>query len=81
MYICIINSRLLSISSLNSLNSCITGFYFYPLNIYFQADEIEKILCHKFMRFMMMRAENFVILRRKPVEVCECDSIYILMKE
>lgn len=34
-----------------------------------QADEIEKILCHKFMRFMMMRAENFCILRRKPVEV------------
>uniref|UniRef100_A0A8C6U0E4 Actin-related protein 2/3 complex subunit 4 n=1 Tax=Neogobius melanostomus TaxID=47308 RepID=A0A8C6U0E4_9GOBI len=25
-----------------------------------QADEIEKILCHKFMRFMMMRAENFL---------------------
>lgn len=33
-----------------------------------QADEIEKILCKKFMRFMMMRAENFIILRRKPVE-------------
>ncbi|GFQ97825.1 hypothetical protein TNCT_166481 [Trichonephila clavata] len=33
-----------------------------------QADEIEKILCHKFMRFMMMRAENFIVLRRKPVE-------------
>ncbi|XP_066555646.1 tubulin monoglycylase TTLL3 [Amia ocellicauda] len=33
-----------------------------------QADEIEKILCHKFMRFMMMRAESFFILRRKPVE-------------
>ncbi|KAK7101601.1 actin-related protein 2/3 complex subunit 4 [Littorina saxatilis] len=33
-----------------------------------QADEIEKILCHKFMRFMMQRAENFVVLRRKPVE-------------
>jgi actin related protein 2/3 complex subunit 4 len=33
-----------------------------------QADEIEKILCHKFMRFMMMRAENFVVLRRKPIE-------------
>ncbi|XP_045166758.1 actin-related protein 2/3 complex subunit 4 isoform X2 [Mercenaria mercenaria] len=33
-----------------------------------QSDEIEKILCHKFMRFMMMRAENFVVLRRKPVE-------------
>jgi len=33
-----------------------------------QADEIEKILCHKFMRFMMLRAENFLVLRRKPVE-------------
>jgi len=33
-----------------------------------QADDIEKILCHKFMRFMMMRAENFFILRRKPIE-------------
>lgn len=26
------------------------------------------------MRFMMMRAENFFILRRKPVEVRPCDS-------
>ncbi|KAH7948301.1 hypothetical protein HPB52_020354 [Rhipicephalus sanguineus] len=25
-----------------------------------QADDIEHILCHKFMRFMMMRAENFI---------------------
>jgi len=33
-----------------------------------QADEIEKILCHKFTRFMIMRAENFIILRRKPIE-------------
>nr|CAD7197524.1 unnamed protein product [Timema douglasi]CAD7256576.1 unnamed protein product [Timema shepardi]CAD7402059.1 unnamed protein product [Timema cristinae]CAD7402181.1 unnamed protein product [Timema poppensis]CAD7427619.1 unnamed protein product [Timema monikensis]CAD7569689.1 unnamed protein product [Timema californicum] len=33
-----------------------------------QSDEIEHILCHKFMRFMMMRAENFVVLRRKPVK-------------
>ncbi|KAJ3377291.1 Arp complex subunit [Lobulomyces angularis] len=32
-----------------------------------QTDDIEKILCHKFTRFLMMRAENFVILRRKPV--------------
>ena len=32
-----------------------------------QADDIEKILCHKFTRFMMMRAENFVILRRTVV--------------
>lgn len=35
----------------------------------FKADDIEKILCHKFMRFMMMRAEHFTVLRRKPVEV------------
>jgi actin related protein 2/3 complex subunit 4 len=34
-----------------------------------QADEIEKILCHKFTRFMSMRAENFVILRRKALPV------------
>ncbi|XP_067008143.2 actin-related protein 2/3 complex subunit 4 [Anabrus simplex] len=33
-----------------------------------QADDIERILCRKFMRFMMMRAENFVVLRRKPIE-------------
>ncbi|GAO49141.1 ARP2/3 complex 20 kDa subunit [Saitoella complicata NRRL Y-17804] len=32
-----------------------------------QADEIEHILAHKFTRFMMGRAESFVILRRKPV--------------
>lgn len=32
-----------------------------------QADEIERILVHKFTRFLMMRADNFVILRRKPV--------------
>lgn len=31
-----------------------------------QADDIERILTHKFTRFMMMRADNFVILRRKP---------------
>ncbi|KAG7258015.1 hypothetical protein CRUP_001905 [Coryphaenoides rupestris] len=41
-----------------------------------QADEIEKILCHKFMRFMMMRAENFFILRRKPVGGEEKQSGY-----
>ena len=32
-----------------------------------QADEIEQILCHKFTRFLMQRAENFVVLRRKPI--------------
>lgn len=34
-----------------------------------QADEIERILAHKFTRFLMQRAEAFVILRRKPVKV------------
>ncbi|KAI3613367.1 hypothetical protein CBS9595_004200 [Malassezia furfur] len=32
-----------------------------------QADEIEHILAHKFTRFMTQRAENFVVLRRKPI--------------
>ncbi|KAK0541212.1 Arp complex subunit [Tilletia horrida] len=32
-----------------------------------QADDIERILCHKFTRFLSQRAENFVILRRKPI--------------
>lgn len=36
-----------------------------------QVDELEHILCHKFTRFMMMRAENFSILRRKAVEVSQ----------
>ena len=34
-----------------------------------QLDDVDKILCHKFMRFMMLRAEHFFILRRKPVQV------------
>ena len=33
-----------------------------------QADEIEEILCHKFTRFLMQRAEHFVIMRRKACE-------------
>lgn len=33
-----------------------------------QADEIEHILAHKFTRFLMMRAESFVVLRRVPVK-------------
>ncbi|KAL7408925.1 arp2/3 complex 20 kDa subunit [Mrakia frigida] len=32
-----------------------------------QADDIERILCHKFTRFMTQRAEGFIILRRKPI--------------
>lgn len=33
-----------------------------------QSDEIERVLCAKFTRFMTQRAESFVILRRKPVK-------------
>jgi len=33
-----------------------------------QADDVEQILCKRFMRFMTQRADNFVILRRKPVK-------------
>lgn len=36
-----------------------------------QADEIENILVHKFMRFLTQRAEAFFILRRKPVKVSQ----------
>jgi actin related protein 2/3 complex subunit 4 len=53
------NEKVLIESSINSIRISIAVK---------QADEIEKLLCHQFMRFMMMRAENFVILRRKPVE-------------
>lgn len=34
-----------------------------------QADDIERILAHKLTRFFTSRAENFIILRRKPVTV------------
>lgn len=33
-----------------------------------QSDEIDKMLCSKFMAFMCRRAENFIVLRRKPVD-------------
>jgi actin related protein 2/3 complex subunit 4 len=33
-----------------------------------QADAIEEILCHKFTRFLMIRAEQFHIMRRKAIE-------------
>lgn len=42
-----------------------------------QADDLEKILCHKFTRFMTMRAENFMILRRKPIEVYNLISVLL----
>ena len=37
-----------------------------------QADEIERILCHQFTRFMMQRAESFIVLRRKAIPVSAC---------
>jgi actin related protein 2/3 complex subunit 4 len=33
-----------------------------------QADELETILCHKFTRFLMQRAEQFIVMRRRPIE-------------
>ncbi|CAF0886845.1 unnamed protein product [Adineta steineri] len=33
-----------------------------------QSNELEKILCKRLMRFMMQRADDFHILRRKPIE-------------
>lgn len=34
-----------------------------------QADELEILLTHMFMRFLMQRAEQYIVLRRKPIEV------------
>eukprot|EP00008_Paramoeba_atlantica_P006857 CAMPEP_0201487278 /NCGR_PEP_ID=MMETSP0151_2-20130828/12124_1 /ASSEMBLY_ACC=CAM_ASM_000257 /TAXON_ID=200890 /ORGANISM="Paramoeba atlantica, Strain 621/1 / CCAP 1560/9" /LENGTH=168 /DNA_ID=CAMNT_0047872275 /DNA_START=83 /DNA_END=589 /DNA_ORIENTATION=+ len=33
-----------------------------------QSDEVDEILCKKFMAFLAQRAEDFIILRRKPLE-------------
>lgn len=41
-----------------------------------QADEIERILCNGFTRFMMQRAESFIVLRRKPVKVRTTESLH-----
>ena len=41
-----------------------------------QADDIERILCRKFTNFLMQRAEQFIIMRRKPVEVGAVPSRY-----
>ena len=34
-----------------------------------QLDEMDAILAGKFSRFLMQRADNFIILRRKPMPV------------
>ncbi|KAJ8683829.1 hypothetical protein QAD02_019621 [Eretmocerus hayati] len=52
------NEKILIESSVNSMRISIAVK---------QVDDLERILCHKFTRFMMMRAENFMILRRKPL--------------
>lgn len=44
-----------------------------------QQDDIEEILCHKFTRFLMQRAEQFVVMRRKAIEVCDC-YIYLFFE-
>jgi actin related protein 2/3 complex subunit 4 len=38
-----------------------------------QADDIEKILAKKFTSFLMQRAEHFIIMRRKAMDV-RCSS-------
>uniref|UniRef100_A0A7S3TLF0 Actin-related protein 2/3 complex subunit 4 n=1 Tax=Strombidinopsis acuminata TaxID=141414 RepID=A0A7S3TLF0_9SPIT len=32
-----------------------------------QLDEVDEILARKFARFLMLRADNFIVLRRKPM--------------
>ena len=34
-----------------------------------QIDEMDSILANKFSRFLMQRADNFIVLRRKPISV------------
>jgi len=53
------NERVLVEGSINSLR----------ISIHIkQSDDTEVILCKRFMRFLTQRAENFVILRRKPIK-------------
>lgn len=32
-------------------------------------DDVDRLLCHKFAAFLTQRAEKFMILRRKPIQV------------
>ena len=45
-----------------------------------QVDEIEQILCRKVTRFLMQRSDQFVIMRRKPVEVHTAETLAIDLK-
>jgi len=58
--LCEVNNALAKSASINSVRVSIKIK---------QADEIEQLLCHKFTSFLMLRAENFVILRKKPIDV------------
>lgn len=40
-------------------------------------DDIDTLLCHKFAAFLTQRAEKFVILRRKPVDVFQSSKITV----
>ena len=54
------NERVLIEPSINSLR--------FSIKIK-QADDTDRILIHKMTRFLMMRAENFRVLRRKAMKV------------
>mmetsp|Transcript_28887 Transcript_28887/g.62387 ORF Transcript_28887/g.62387 Transcript_28887/m.62387 type:complete len:151 (+) Transcript_28887:143-595(+) len=53
------NERVLIEGSVNSIRISVTVK---------QADELEAFIAKKFMRFLMMRAESFFVLRRTPIE-------------
>lgn len=43
-----------------------------------KADELETVLCDRFSRFLMQRAEEFRILRRVPVDSAEYDISFLI---
>ncbi|EAL71900.1 hypothetical protein ACTFIW_009595 [Dictyostelium discoideum] len=53
------NERVLIETSINSIRISVSIK---------KSDEVDVILAKKFVRFLQQRAENFIILRRKPVE-------------
>ncbi|CAF0823262.1 unnamed protein product [Adineta ricciae] len=53
-----VNERVLIEGSFNSIRVSIAVK---------QSDELKKLICKRLMRFMMQRADDFYILRRKPV--------------
>ena len=44
-----------------------------------QIDEMDAILANKFSRMIMQRADNFIVLRRKPMPVCAQGLSELLM--